>query len=297
MHRFRNILLVAVAGLCALGGVLWFAFALGASAPVEPSSEGIGGKTAAERRGAEKFRRQKSVRVRERSRVREASAAERARPDLADALSDDEVKMSPKFRALLAEIQAALDADDWKKTVALVQKLQDMDEWPDGIPAALHKAAIAALRWFGSRTAPELVGFLGSEDSEVYGDALDAMMDALSDFDIGDSERSSLLLGYLKVVKDADAISMMLFELNNMRPTVRAETALAIFESGNEVAINALMEELSFYFGDIDDGIEVTDKASLEKYLEKANQMYKDDPDLAESDKELYGGSDALKDD
>lgn len=171
-----------------------------------------------------------------------------------------------------------------------------MDEWPDGIPAALHKAAIAALRWFGSKAAPELVGFLGSADSEVYGDALDAMMDALSDFDIGDSERSSLLLGYLKVVKDADAISMMLFELNNMRPTVRAETALSIFESGNEVAINALMEELGFYFGDID-LVEVTDKASLEKYLESARQMYKDDPDLAESDNGLYGGSDALKDD
>ncbi len=295
MHSFRNILLAVAAGLCALCGVLWFAFALGASAPVETEHGDDGAEADSARDPSAKARRHKSVRVRERSRVREAAATERARPDLADALSDDEVKMSPKFQVLLAEIQAALDADDWKKTVALVQKLQDMDEWPDGIPDALQKAAIAALRWFGSKTAPELVGFLGSEDAEVYGDALDAMMDALSDFDIGDSERSSLLLGYLKVVKDADAISTMLFELNNMRPTVRAETALAIFESGNEVAINTLMDELGFYFGDLD--IDVSDKAGLEKYLEAARQMYKDDPELAESDKELYGGSDALKDD
>lgn len=296
MHRFRNILLVAAAGLCALGGVLWFAFALGASAPVEPSPEGIGGKTVAERRGAEKSRRQKSVRVRERSRVREASAAERARPDLADALSDDEVKMSPKFRALLAEIQAALDADDWKKTVALVQKLQDMDEWPDGIPAALHKAAIAALRWFGSKTAPELVGFLGSEDSEVYGDALDAMMDALSDISISDSERSRLLLGYLRVIRDEDMVSVMLFELNNMRPTVRAETGIDIFKSGNEVAARMLREEIDTYFGDNPE-VEVQSENDLGKYLEKAREAYEADPDLADSDESFYGGDDATDDD
>lgn len=295
MHRFRNILLVAAAGLCALGGVLWFAFALGASAPVEPSPEGIGGKTVAERRGAEKSRRQKLVRVRERARGREVSVAKRARPDFASVLSDDDEKMSPKFRALLAEVQSALDADDWKKTVAIVQKLQDMDEWPDGVPAALHKAAIAALGWFGAKTAPELVGFLGSGDTEVFEEASDAMLDALSDMSISDSERSRLLLGYLKVIKDEDMVSTMLFELNNMRPTVRAETGIGVFKSGNEVAVRTLREEIDTYFGDNPE-VEVQSEDDLGKYLEKAMEAYKADPDLADSDESFYGGDDATDD-
>ena len=296
MHGLRNILLTAAGGLCALGGVLWFAFAIGASAPVETSAEKPGGKTTAESHSAEKSRRQKSVRVRERARGREVSVAKRARPDLSEVLSDDDEKMSPKFRALLAEVQSALDADDWKKTVALVQKLQDMDEWPDGVPAALHKAAIAALGWFGAKTAPELVGFLGSGDTEVFEEASDAMLDALSDMSISDSERSRLLLGYLKVIKDEDMVSTMLFELNNMRPTVRAETGIGVFKSGNEVAVRTLREEIDTYFGDNPE-VEVQSEDDLGKYLEKAREAYKADPDLADSDENFYGGDDATDDD
>ena len=73
--------------------------------------------------------------------------------------SRDEIDGLPEeFRKIFEELQAALDADDWKRTVKIVQRMQNSAEWPDGIPSALHHAAIEMLKWFGSHAAPALVG-------------------------------------------------------------------------------------------------------------------------------------------
>ena len=78
-------------------------------------------------------------------------------------------------------------------------------------------------------------------------------------------------------------------ELDNMRPTLRAKTGLAIFESGNKAASDALLENIDFLYCDMDD-LEVSRPEDLKAYLEKAEQAYADDPELAESDEEFYGG-------
>lgn len=213
----------------------------------------------------------------------------REKPKLTGAMEDEEVTMTPAYKALLDEVRAALDTEDRKRLIKVVQQMQDADEWPDGLPASLNLAAVEALRWFGASVAPELVGYLGSSNSDIVESATEAMMDALSDFSLSDTERSSLLLGFIKVVNDADTLDSMVMELDSMRPTVRAKTGMAIFESGNKAASDALLENIDFLYCDMDD-VEVVRPDDLKSYLEKAEQTYAEDPDLAESDEEFYGG-------
>jgi len=215
--------------------------------------------------------------------------APRARPDFSIADEDDEVMKSPQFRALLEEIRAAYDANSRRRIVDVVRRMQKSSEWPDGIPASLHKAAINALRWFGGSVAAELFGYLGSSDAEVVADAMDAVMDTISDFSISDYERSALMLGCVKTIKDADALDTMMMELGNMRPTVRAMTGIGIVNSGNAVAAEVLGENLEFYFDDFD-GLEVVKPGDLQAYLKRAEKAYADDPELAEYDEAFYGG-------
>lgn len=219
-----------------------------------------------------------------------AAAEAKAKPKFSEALNDDAVKMSEAYKALLVEIQAVLDADDKQGLIKLVQRMQDSNEWPDGIPKSLHLAAIEAMKWFGVSIAPELIGYLGSSDPEVVESTLDAMLDAISDSSISDSEKSSMLLNYISVVQDADTLDMMMMELDNMRPTVRAKTAMSIYDSGNAAAIKVLNENIEFFFSDLD-GVEVTKPGDLKDYYSKAEEAYASDPDLAEMDEDFYGGS------
>lgn len=218
----------------------------------------------------------------------EKSKTERLRPNFLKAAEDDRVKLSEAYRQLLDEIVAASENDDWKKLVKVVRRMQDSNEWPDGIPIVLHKAALDALKWFGANCAPEIVGFLGSSNQEVVQDAMDAIMDSLSDASISDYDRSELLQSYLKAVTDPDLIDSMLMELDNMRPTVRAETALKIYDSQNETAINLLKENLDFFFQS--DNYEVTSREDIEKFLNDAKELYETDPEKAAEDEEFYGG-------
>lgn len=277
------------AALLGVAVVVLLAFLIGANVSVEEASRADVAQQDVS--GSDKARKSGVRRVHEKHRRnRGGVSAEKKRPDLSAELSSDELSsLSAEFRKILEDLQVALDADDWRKTTKIVQRMQESSEWPDGVPSVLHHAAIEALKWFGSHTAPELVGYLGSSDTEVVESATEAMIDLLGDFSLSDSERSALMLGYMKVIRDSDTIETMLFELNNMRPTVRAETALAIFKSENNVACKVLQEELDFYFGDAE-GYEVSGPEGIQRYLDDAERAYTEDPELAASDEEFYGG-------
>ena len=76
-------------------------------------------------------------------------------------------------------------------------------------------------------------------------------------------------------------------EMNNMRDTVKAQTALNIYDSQNKEAISVLEENLELIFGDAD--YEVKTREDVEKFLKDAEQAYKDDPEKAADDEEFYG--------
>lgn len=215
--------------------------------------------------------------------------AVRVKPDFS-AEAEEEAKLSDTMRKIFAELQKALDSSNKKQVFALVRKLQKMDEWPDGIPKAVKLKALDALAWFGSSGFAEAAGFLADADPEVVDATIEKFEEMLSDsFELGDTGVSQILQQLVKVVHDTDALDTFYMEMNNMRDTVKAQTALAIYDSGTPEAIAVLNENVDFIFSDIDKD-EIT-RSDIEQFLAKAEQVYKDDPEKAKDDEEFYGPS------
>ena len=192
---------------------------------------------------------------------------------------DDEAKLNDEQRKTINAIRAALDNDDRKEVLRLVQMLQKSEEWPDGIPKSIKMAAIEALGWFGSSCLPELAGFLGDSDEEVVQSAIERYEEMLSDFDLSDRERSKILVQASKVIEDSEAMDLMLFELNNMRHSIAIETIKQLMAEGGAATQSVLPENVENYTGE--EGMNTPEK--LDKWLEE-------NPD-DEDDEEFYGGS------
>lgn len=199
----------------------------------------------------------------------------------------EDAQLTEEMRRIYHDLQRALDDEDKKRVFALVHKLQSMEEWPDGIPLSVKLRALEALAWFGSSGMAEAVGFLADGDTEVVNTAIEKFEEMLSDFGLGDRGVSEILSQIVKVVHDTDALDSFYMEMNNMRDTVKAQTALNIYDSKNKEAISVLEENLEIIFGDAD--YEVKTREDVEKFLKDAEQVYKDDPEKAADDEEFYG--------
>ena len=190
---------------------------------------------------------------------------------------DDESKLNEEQRRTIAAIRAALEEDSKKTVLKLVQKLQASDEWPDGIPKSIKMAAIEALGWFGSSCLPELAGFLGDSDPEVVQSTIDKYSEMISDFDLSDYERADILIAASKIIDDPEALDSMMFELNNMRNSVKVSTVKAIMAEGNSAAQQVLPDNIEFIFGEED----MTTPGKLDEW-------YKQNLDDADDD-DFYG--------
>lgn len=273
------------AAIAAVAAALWYVFAGGEKPPApsggqerrvrvrdgkeeRPSAGGHVGKT----RG----RRERPQDVRP-----------KVKPDFSPDLVAD-AKLSAEFKRMLVDLQNALDLNDRKKVFALVHKLQLMDEWPDGIPKSVKLKALGALSWFGASGMAEAVGFLADSDASVREEALDTFQEQFEDsWDLGDYKLADTMKSVVKVVADADRLESYFDQFANMRDTVKADLALAIYKSGNETAVKVLEQNLSTIFDA--DGYEVTDRAGVEKFQQEAEQAYKDDPTRKQADDEMYG--------
>lgn len=208
------------------------------------------------------------------------------KPDFLSDLDEDR-KMTAEMKKMFLELQAALDLEDAKKVYALVHKLQLMDEWPDGIPREVKLKALQALSWFGAEGMAEAIGFLADSDPEIRQASLERFEEMLTDWNLGDTGISEIIKQVVKVVHDKDALDAFYFEMNHMRPTVKAETVLAIYDSKNPEAISVLNDSMEFVFESTDG--EIKDRAAVEKYLADAQEVYKKDPAKAAEDEEFYG--------
>ena len=234
-------------------------------------------------------RKVRSGRIRERRAQAEKVEEKKiplVKPDFLTDL-DEEKKMTAEMKKMFLELQAALDLEDSRKVYALVHKLQLMDEWPDGIPREVKLKALQALSWFGASGMAEAIGFLADSDPEIRQASLEKFEEMLTDWDLGDTGISAIIKQVVKVVHDKDALDAFYFELNNMRPTVKAETVLAIYDSKNPEAISVLKDSMEFIFESADG--EIKTRADVEAYLENALQVYEDNPEKAADDEEFYG--------
>ena len=272
-------LVIGVAVLCALGA-MWAI-----------SSSKKGGEKAAETKvqtapGGENDGVRKLAGKRDRRakpvahKVRDDEALEKARKLLATYDDDEEASLTAIQRQLIADIRKALDDNDLVALLGIVQKMQKSDEWPDGIPIAIRKAAIDALGWFGGDAIPEIAGFLIDGDPEILEEAIDVYESAMFEAN-GDVELSQIITGAARVLNDTDALDTMLMELNNMRNSVAVETIIDIWENGTEAAKAALPDAIETLTGE-------EDIDTVEKLVNWYNDESGDNLD-DEDDEEIYG--------
>lgn len=219
-------------------------------------------------------RKGKSVRIVE---------SESPRPNVLEAAEiDDEADLSDIQRSVLEEIQAALDADDLKALRKAISRFTasvgngGLGGYAN-VPRAIRSAAVQALGWFGKDSVVDLVDFMVDSDEEISSDAFDKFEFALEDVDLGDRDRADIVKTVAKALTDEDRIDTLLFNLNDMRNSVKVETAVAILTDGTAMAKSVLKDQLGFFF---DEGVETIDD------IQKWYAENPDDPD----DDDFYGG-------
>lgn len=212
-----------------------------------------------------------------------AAETTRPHPTFEIEKKDDEA-LSAAQRILLEEIRAALREDDYKKLMKLVRKMQSSNEWPDGIPNSIKKAALEALGWYGSKCLPEIVPFLADSNPEIVADAVSQWEDAIAECD-SDREVSEQVKLASRVVVEPDSVESILTEAMNMRHSVAVETFKDVLANGNEQAKAKVLEQIADYTDDST----ITTAEQLDEWLEKNP----DDP----GDEEMYGGIDENADD
>ena len=122
----------------------------------------------------------------------------------------------------------------------------------------------------GKDAAVDLIDFMADADEEISSDAFDQFELALQDVDMSDYDRSAIVKTTAKALTDPDRIDMLLTSLNDMRNSVKADTAISILRDGTDQVKVALKEEMPTMF---DDGVE--DEDGIRKWLAENP----DDPD------------------
>lgn len=208
-----------------------------------------------------------------------AKASETAKK-LDEMLEKEVGGLSVEYQNLIRDLRQALEDDNKKRIRKTVQGLLAAYQSGVKIPTVVLESMAFAAAGCGVDALPEMVGLLAGKDPAVADVASDAFEEMLMNAD-GDHELAEVLVTVLPYLKDTELISGAMAELGHMRNSVRVETALAIFESGNESAIQVLQENLSTYFSDQEGAPEVKTYEDVVAYG-KAN------PDGAD-DEAFYG--------
>ena len=186
--------------------------------------------------------------------------------DLQDQLTD----LQQRLYVLL---QKALEAEDLSTVRAVVARINRMGK----VPVALRAAVVAAFRDMEIAAMPDLMPYIVDPDPEVSQEALEGVLDDLSNPDLSDYERAETVKAFLESVTDADLVETLLDQLLEMRNSVKADTVVDIMQNGSSTAKKVLFEYLETY---LDEGI-----TSVED-VQKWKLQNPDEPE----DPETYGG-------
>lgn len=245
---FRGIAPFALAGAVLIGFAVWY-LGSGDDPAVDRAKE-LRSRRIAERPAARKERARKSRPDARKIRESPASTARRGERPVVDLEAEEEAKLTAQHRQLLTDIRAALDADNKKRMIALIQKMQKLEEWPDGIPSILKKTAIEAMAWFGADCLPELAGFFADGDPEIVEDVVSRYDEALSDPELTPEQISQLLVVASQFVHDSDAMDSMLTSLNELPHSLAVKTIETIMEKGTSETKKVLPDNIDFYTGE-----------------------------------------------
>ena len=272
MKTIKLVLIIAGAAACAaiLTSLLF------SGDPKVPSAEDQGKRSAKTVAKVSKTSGGQKKKTQRRARISEVAPKPAERPNFEIEKADEE-NLNEIQRQLLEEIRAALRADDYKKVMRLVHRMQASDEWPDGIPDSIKKAALSALGWYGSKCLPEIVNFLGDANPKIVSEAVSQWEDVIAECD-SDREISAQVKLAARVVTDTDSVESILVETMNMRHSVAVETFKDILSNGNAAAKAQVLEQIADYTDDTT----ITTSEQLDAWL-------KNNPDDS-GDEEMYGG-------
>jgi hypothetical protein len=194
----------------------------------------------------------------------------------------DEDDLTDAEKSVLREIQAALDANDFKSLRRALSRLTASTKSGglggySKVPCAIRAAAVQALGWFGKDAAIDLMGFMADSDEEISSEAASQFELALQDVDLGDRERAEIVKAAAKALTDSEQLDTLFFSLNDMRNSVKADAVVSILTEGTSQAKAMMLDQIESYID--------TDVATVSDVRNWAVQN-PDDPD----DDELYGG-------
>lgn len=283
----KNFKSVSIIAVCAILGALGAWFVIDRAFTVEESSAAPSARSQrlvkSARSGSVKKITEISVDSKSGKKSVRIVESEEERPNVIENLdADDEANLTDAQKSVLREIQDALDADDIKKLRKALSKFTASVSAGGlggyaSVPRVIRSAAVQALGWFGKDAVVDLLDFMADADEEVSSDAFDQFELALDDVSLSARERAELVKSLSKVLTDEERIDTMLFSLNEMPNSVKAETVLAILEEGSAQSQKLMLEQLDFY---LDEGIETVD--DVKKWIAENP----DDPD----DEEFYAG-------
>ena len=196
---------------------------------------------------------------------------------------DGEKALSDAQRALLDDLQEALDDESLRRVATIVKKIQD-DYRKGGdaaVPPYMREQAVEALSWFLPDSLAELIGFMADSNPDVLEDVMKNFTEGIDDAELSDRELAEIFKKIAPIIKDDDAIDAILMGLeNDMRNSVAVDTYKEIFKTGSEEIKKRLVESMRDFTGEDD----LTAPEQLDAWL-------KENPD-DEDDDEFYGNAD-----
>ncbi|MGN0832455.1 MAG: hypothetical protein ACI4RD_02245 [Kiritimatiellia bacterium] len=259
MKNWQNLAILALlAAVAVLGCLVTF----GPDAPAEAKEEAI---VAFRKPDPQPGRKVKAaVRIGAGEGVRAPSSADFAlggkdEKDMTLSFGDDfgfEEEIKEKLTSVIQEIYdqylAASDREDRKAMLASIQRILSKMAAGEKVPVWLRQQLVEGVKWVGGLAFPELMAMAADADVGVSSSALDALQELLWDFDTTPQQIADALNQVVKLSTDATVIEPFVNEMDTMPMSLRVSTALAIFDSGNEVAIKCLQDNTSFVFDDFD---------------------------------------------
>lgn len=172
-----------------------------------------------------------------------------------DDIGGSKNNISPVVRKAMDALASARASFDQKQILASVRSLLSLASSGAGVPAAALAAAIDALKMEGggiSESLPEMVELATSQNESISSAALEAIQELLWDLDTKPQQIADALKQIVKLTTDATIIEPFVYEMGNMDPQLRADTALMLLDSGNQAAIKAMSDNMGFVFDDFE---------------------------------------------
>ena len=276
----RSYVLIGCAALAALTIVGALVVVFSPSTPKEPARQVEKGKQKKKARKASKGNKPKPD-------VKASAASNRA----ASTNSFDNVEessLTEAQRALLNELQEALDDESLRRVAKIVEKIQDQYRkgGDEAVPPYMREQAVEALSWFLPDSLAELIGFMADSNPEVLEDVMKNFTEGIDDAELSDRELATIFKKIAPLIEDDDAIDAILMGLEiDMRNSVAVDTYKEIFKTGSPQIKERLVESMQDFTGEDD----ITTPEQLDAWL-------KENPD-DEDDEEFYGKADKDKDD